>query len=130
MAPGDGAFERGARSEQLGSAVWRYFSELHRLGTFGLTVILYALEVGPLVFGPRRARFSRLSAAEREAHLAAWERSRLAPRRQMLHALKLIAMLHFYDSATVCEQIGYDGGYLRSKLLAGPNAEFHRARPA
>ncbi len=129
MVPAGGAFDAGA-ARQLDQAVWRYFGQLHPLGRVGLTVILYVIEFAPYVFGPRRRRFSRLSAAEREAHLAGWETSRLGLRRQLLNGIKLAVMLHFYDSPEVCAAIGYDGAYLRDKLLAGPNAEFHRARVA
>ncbi len=51
-------------------------------------------------------------------------------RRQLLNGIKLAIMLHFYDSPDVGAAIGYDGSYLRDKLLAGPNAAFHRARLA
>jgi hypothetical protein len=128
MVPAGGAFDAGAAARQLDQAVWRYFGQLHPLGRVGLTVILYVIEFAPYVFGPRRRRFSRLGAAEREAHLAGWETSRLGLRRQLLNGVKLSVMLHFYDSPEVCAAIGYDGTYLRDKLLAGPNAEFHRAR--
>jgi hypothetical protein len=130
MVPEGGAFAAGASTVQLDQTVWEYFGRLHPLGTTGLTVILYVIELGPLLFGPRRRRFSRLDAAEREAYLAGWETSRLAPRRQLLHGLKLAVMLHFYDTPAVAAAVGFDGTYLRDKLLAGPNAAFHRDRLA
>ena len=86
--------------------------------------------LGPYIFGPRRRRFSRLNAGEREVSLAGWETSRLAPRRQLLNGLKLAVMLHFYDAPEVAAAVGFDGTYVRDKLLAGPNAAFHRARLA
>ena len=67
---------------------------------------------------------------QREAYLAGWESSRLAARRQLLNGLKLAVMLHFYDTPEVATAVGFDGTYLRDKLLAGPNAAFHRARLA
>ena len=130
MVPTGGAFAAGASTVQLDQTVWQYFAHLHPLGTTGLTVILYVIEFAPCVFGPRRRRFSRLSAADREAHLAGWETSHLAVRRQLLNGLKLAVMLHFYDRPDVAAAVGFDGAYLRDKLLAGPNAEFHRARLA
>jgi hypothetical protein len=128
MVPAGGAFEAGAQALHLGEAVWGYFAQLHPLGTVGLTVIVYVLELAPYVFGPRRRRLSRLSASDRELALAGWETSRLPLRRQLLKGLKLAITLHAYDSPAVCASIGCDGSYLRGKLLAGPNAEFHRAR--
>lgn len=128
MVPAGGAFPADAASQQLDRAVWRYFAQLHPLGTVALTAILYVIELGPYLFGPRRRRFSQMNATEREAYLAGWETSQLPPRRQLLNGVKLAVMLHFYDSPEACAAVGNDGGYLRSKLLAGPNAELHRAR--
>jgi hypothetical protein len=130
MVPDGGSFAEGARTLQLDDVVWRYFGSLHPLGTVGLTVLAHAIEIAPLVFGPQRRRFSRLGAEQREQHLAAWEASSSALRRQILKGLKLAVMLHFYDSPRVGAAIGYDGSYLRDKLLAGPNAASHRARLA
>lgn len=130
MVPAGGAFEAGAQTLHLDEAMWRYFAQLHPLGTVGLTVIVYVLEFAPYAFGPRRRRFSRLSASERELHLHGWETSRLAPRRQLLNGLKLAITMHAYDAPEVCAAIGYDEHYLRDKLLAGPNAEFHKPRLA
>ena len=130
IVPEGGAFAAGAATMRLDQTVWQYFARLHPLGTTGLTVILYVIEFGPYLFGPRRRRFSRLDAAEREAYIAGWETSRLGPRRQLLNGLKLAVMLHFYDTPEVAAAVGFDGAYLRDKLLAGPNAEFHRARLA
>jgi hypothetical protein len=130
MVPDGGAFAAGASTVQLDQTVWQYFGQLHPLGTTGLTVILYVIEFGPYLFGPRRRRFSRLGAAEREQYLAGWETSRLGPRRQLLNGLKLAVMLHFYDRPEVAAAVGFDNAYLRDKLLAGPNATFHRARLA
>jgi len=128
MVPGAAASSAGR--PPLQDAIWRYVGSLHRLGPVGLTAMLHALEYGPYVFGPRRRRFSRMNPAERELYLASWESSRLAPRRQFLHALKLIVMLHAYESREACATIGDDGSHLRDKLLAGPNAAAHRARMA
>ena len=36
--------------------------------------------------------------------------------------------MHFYERPDVWSAIGYDDGYLRRKLLAGPNAAHHAAR--
>jgi len=128
LVPEGGAFAAGASTVQLDQTVWQYFGRLHPLGTTGLVAILYVIELGPYIFGPRRRCFSRLNAAEREAYVAGWESSRLAARRQLLNGLKLAVMLHFYDRPEVATAVGFDGTYVREKLLAGPNAAFHRAR--
>jgi hypothetical protein len=130
MVPEGGAFAAGGASVQLDQTVWQYFGRLHPLGTSGLTVILYVIEFGPYLFGPRRRRFSHLSAAERETCLAGWETAHLGARRQLLNGLKLAVMLHFYDRPEVATAVGFDGAYVRDKLLAGPNAAFHRERLA
>ncbi len=128
MVPEGGPFSAGARSLNLGQAVWHYFAELHPYGTVALTAILRGIDLAPFLFGPRRTRFSALTPAEREIHLAGWESSRLAFRRQLWNALKLTVMLHFYDSPEICTAIGENGSYLHNKLVTGPNAEAHRAR--
>jgi hypothetical protein len=130
LVPEGGAFAAGAATVQLDQTVWQYFGRLHPLGTTGLTAILYVIEFGPFVFGPRRRRFSRLNAAQRETYLAGWEYSRLAARRQVLNGLKLAVMLHFYDTPEVATAVGFNGTYVHEKLLAGPNAAFHRERLA
>ncbi len=128
LMPSGGAFAAGGAQTPLASDLWEYFRRLHGQGVAGLALLLQAIEYGPYVFGPKRTRFSRLSPDDRERYLAAFEGSRFAPRRQIIASLKLIAMLHFYDYPEVQDAVGYDGTYLRSKLLAGPNAAYHRAR--
>jgi hypothetical protein len=128
LVPEGGAFAAGASTVRLEQTVWHYFGQLHPLGTAGLTLILYVVEYGPYVFGPRHRRFSRLDAAQRETYLAGWESSRLAARRQLLNGLKLAVMLHFYDSPEIARAVGFDVAYVREKLLTGPNAALHRAR--
>ena len=68
------------------------------------------------------------SQGQRERALAAWEHSRLGPRRQLIASLKLLAMLHFYERPEAWAGIGFDETHLRAKLLAGPNAAAHAAR--
>ena len=128
LLPAGGAFAVGGRDTALASDLWQYFAALHVRGPLGLELLLGVLEYGPFLFGPRRIRFTRLSPVEREQYLAGFEHSRLAPRRQLIAGLKLIAMLHFYDYPEARAAVGYDSGYLRDKLLAGPNAAHHRAR--
>ncbi len=119
------AFEGGKRLDRV---VWEYFCEVHPAGSKGLAAMLYLLEYGPYLLGPRRARFSRLDGPQREEYLARCERSRVILARAPVQALKLVTMLHGYEVPERCREIGYDGEYLRAKLLAGPNREAHEAR--
>jgi hypothetical protein len=128
LIPTDGPFPLGAQRTNLVPDLWEYFRQLHVRGPLGLALLLYGIEYGPFVFGPKRRRFSGLSADDREKYLAGFERSRLTARRQLIASLKLIAMLHFYSYRDAQQAVGYDGGYVREKLLAGPNAAFHRVR--
>ena len=127
LVPRGGAFATGAADVALDDAVARYFARLHPLGPAGLRVLLRALEYGTVLF-ERTRPFSRLDAAARERALAAWEASRLGLRRQLVASVKLLGLLHFYERPETWPGIGYDDGYLRRKLLAGPNAAAHAAR--
>ena len=128
LLPEGGAFATGGRDTPLGSDLRQYFAHMHVRGPFGLEILLRGLEYGPFLFGPRPARFTRLSSGQRERYLSGFEHSRFAVRRQVIAGLKLIAMLHFYDYPEVRNSVGFDGGYVRGKLLAGPNAAYHRTR--
>lgn len=130
FVPAAGGFEPGAPAPRLDTVVWQYFGSLHPFGTVGLTLMLYIIEYAPYILGPRRRRFSRLDAADRAVALEGWATSRLALRRQLLNGLKLAVTLHAYDAPDACAAIGYNGEYLRGKLLAGPNAAHHRLRLA
>lgn len=128
LFPAGGAFQIAGRDTRLGSDLWEYSRQIHTHGPVGLALLLRAIEYGPYLFGPTRARFTRLSAEDRSVYLSGFESSRLAARRQLIAGIKLIAMLHFYGYPQVQGEIGYDGGYLSRKLLAGPNAAHHRQR--
>src|SRR5213080_3252273 len=129
LVPRGGPFPLGAADTDLDAALARYFARLHPLGPAGLRLVLRAIEYGAVVF-ERTRPFSRLDPAARERALAAGETSRLGPRRQLLASLKLLALMHFYERPEVWPAVGYDGAYLRRKLLAGPNAAHHNARLA
>ena len=126
LLPVGGAFALGARDTPAVSDLRAYFCRMLPGGPMTLALLLRALNYGPLLFGPRPVRFLRLSADERQRYLAGFERARFAPRRQLIAALKLVTMLHFYDYPQVQQAIHHDGNYLRDKLLAGPNAAQHR----
>ncbi|HJQ82911.1 MAG TPA: hypothetical protein VKA21_02470 [Candidatus Binatia bacterium] len=127
LVPRGGAFPTGAADVALDAALARYFARLHPLGPAGLRALLLAIEYGAVAF-ERTRPFSRLDPEARGKALAAWETSRLAPRRQLLASLKLLALMHFYERPEVWPSVGYDDAYLRRKLLAGPNAVHHAAR--
>src|SRR5690349_1495110 len=127
LVPRGGAFPAGAAETDVDAALARYFASLHPLGPAGLRALLLAIEYGAVVF-ERTRPFSRLDPDGRERALAAWETSQLAPRRPLIASFKLIALMHFYERPEVWSAIGYDDGYLRRKLLAGPNAAHHSAR--
>ena len=129
LVPRGGPFPLGAADTDLDAALARYLARLHPLGPAGLRLLLRAIEYGAVVF-ERTRPFSRLDPAARERALAAWDTSRLGPRRQLLASLKLLALMHFYERPEVWPALGYDDGYLRRKLLGGPNAAHHAARLA
>jgi hypothetical protein len=128
LVPIDGAFPLGGAQTPLGRDLTDYCAALNVHGLLGFALLLRTLDYGPYLFGPRRTRFTRLSVREREQYLAGFEKSRIGVRRQLIASLKLIAFLHFYDYPQAQQAVGYDGTYLRQKLLAGPNAAYHRAR--
>lgn len=127
LVPRGGAFPGGAADTDLDADLQRYFARLHPLGPAGLRLLLRAIEYGAVLFEHTRP-FSRLDPSGRERALAAWERSRLGLRRQLLASVKLFALMHLYARPELWPAIGYDDGHLRRKLLAGPNAAHHAAR--
>src|SRR5262245_38856688 len=107
LVPRGGAFAMGAADTDLDVALTRQFERLHPLGPVGLRAMLWALDWGTVVF-ERTRRFSHLDAAARERALAGWEGSRLAPRRQLVASLKLLALMLFYERPDVWPGVGYD----------------------
>jgi hypothetical protein len=59
-------------------------------------------------------RFAHLALEQRVALLAGWERSSLAPVRQAVHLVKLIATLHFYSRPPVQRRLGYPDAVART----------------
>jgi hypothetical protein len=127
LVPRGGAFALGAADTEVEHLLVRHVRRLHPLGPLGLRVLLRAIEYGAVAF-ERSAPFSRLDPQARERALAAWERSHLSPRRQLIASLKLLALMHFYERPEAWPGIGYDDAHLRGKLLHGPNAAHHAAR--
>ena len=71
--------------------------------------VLTLLEVAPSVLGPERevGRFSGLSAAGRQAHLAMWCDSPLAPQRAAFEGVKAVCMMGYWTRDAVWPAIGY-----------------------
>jgi hypothetical protein len=78
-----------------------------------LPVLLRLVDWGPLLFELRPSRFSALTDAEKDAHLAGWMRSRLRWRRLAFLALRNLSFLGYYSQAETWPAIGYAGPLLR-----------------
>jgi hypothetical protein len=72
-----------------------------------LSRLVATLEGGPLVLGPRRARFSSLNPDERARYLRKWSESSLPPMRAAFHAVKQVAMMGYYSQPGTWPGIGY-----------------------
>ena len=113
LVPGDGAGPSWPTAEALDCAgkvdalmatvhpdVGTEFRRLLRLFESGL--------VGTFTAGSPRP-FTRASAAEQDARLEAWRRSRLALLRSGYQALKRLAHATYYSSPEVYPLVGYPG---------------------
>lgn len=107
---------------RLTGQVRDYFASLGPQGSGALRGILTYIEWAPVLAGPRRKRFSRLNAAEKQTALEHIEAARFLPLRLPLHAFKLIVMLHYYEHPEVQRGIGFDPAYLAGKLAAARRA--------
>ncbi|MDH3210951.1 MAG: hypothetical protein OEM05_00525 [Myxococcales bacterium] len=106
LVPEGGAFPEGAPTFPLAERVEEFVRGAGAGTAFRL--LLYGIELYPLLL-PRlgRRRFSRLPLEKRERVLAAWEASRFWPRRQALHALKMIVLSQFYGQPEIHARLGY-----------------------
>ncbi|HEX7120246.1 MAG TPA: GMC family oxidoreductase [Longimicrobiales bacterium] len=93
-------------------AVAPFLERLSRVDRFQLRALLLALEYGAPLLRLRPGRFTTLPPADREAYLAAWASSRLAPRRQGAAVLKALSMLAYYGRDAAWPAVGYDGPWL------------------
>jgi hypothetical protein len=108
MIPSGGAFAPGARELPIGRDIETFVEGLAPAARRAMRVGLRLFDFAPFFLPPlRRRRFSRLPLEERIAVLEAWERSRFAPRRQAIHTLKMLAMIHFYGRPEIERQLGY-----------------------
>lgn len=119
LVPRGGPFEAGAGEARVADAVAE-FAEGAKTG-HALRALLYVLEVSPFFLPPIWMRpFSRLPVDDRARILEAWENSRLWPRRQALHWLKLLGTSHFYADPEVQRTLGYPHPLVRVPRDAEP----------
>ena len=116
--PAGGAFEEGATTLGLTERVEAYFASMGPLGLPMASLMLAWMDAQPLLFQLRPTRLRRLDLGERVRLLEEMERSRLMIRRQPVLMLKLLLGLHAYREPAVARAIGYERGYLESKLAA------------
>lgn len=98
--------------DDVTEAVAPFLEHLSRVDRLRLRALLLGLEYGAPLFRLRPGRFTSLSPAEREAYLASWARSRLAPRRQGAAVLRALASLAYYGRDAAWPDVGYDGPWL------------------
>ena len=98
--------------DDVAEAVAPFLGHLSRVDRLRLRALLLGLEYGAPLFRLRPGRFTSLPPAEREAYLASWARSRLAPRRQGAAVLRALASLAYYGRDAAWPDVGYDGPWL------------------
>ncbi len=79
-----------------------------------LPVALLLFEWGPILIDWRIRRFTQLSDAEKDAHLAGWMNSRFEVRRMAFFALRNLSFLGYYSQDATWSGIGYAGPLLRA----------------
>jgi len=108
MIPSGGPFEPGARELPIGRDVEAFVGGLAPAAVGALRIGLRLFDFVPFVLPPfHLRRFSRLPLEARVEVLEAWERSRFMPRRQAIHTLKMLAMIHFYGRPEIESRLGY-----------------------
>ncbi|MFQ5514566.1 MAG: gluconate 2-dehydrogenase subunit 3 family protein [Myxococcota bacterium] len=78
-----------------------------------LRLALRLVDLWPLLFELRFARFRSLSPAQRDASLERWRRSRFAERRRVFYALRNLALLGYWSQPETWPLIGYGGPWIR-----------------
>jgi hypothetical protein len=79
---------------------------LPRLMRLGLPLGLRLLEWGPPLLVGRVRRFTALDRQEARAYLQGWLDSRLAARRLLVHGLRALVFLAFYQHPSVLDAMG------------------------
>jgi hypothetical protein len=97
---------------ELASWLDGYLANLDEALRSDLRALLQFLEHGGPLFRLRATRFSRQSASEQDATLAAFADSPLALRRQGLQALRGLAFLAYYRQDASWPMLGYAGPML------------------
>ncbi len=106
MVPAGGPFKEGARDTAALHDIEAFAGGLVSPRAFALIVRL--LDLSPFVLPPvRLRRFSRLPLDDRVHLLEAWEQSRLMPRRQAIHLLKLLITSQFYSRPEIAVHLRY-----------------------
>jgi hypothetical protein len=79
-----------------------------RLNRMGMRALLYALELSPLVTGPRRARLRSLDRDDRTRWLEAIEKAPRAELRLVYKLVKGAAQLSYWGDDALMRSVGYD----------------------
>lgn len=113
IVPGDGADARWPRADALDCAgkIDALMATVHPDVGHDFRRLLRLIEsgvLGAVIAGSPRP-FTRASAAQQDARLEAWRRSRLALLRSGYQAVKRLCHATYYSSPEVYELIGYPG---------------------
>jgi hypothetical protein len=79
---------------------------LPRLMRLGLPIGLRLLEWGPPLFDGRASRLTALDRLDAQAYLQGWLDSRMTPRRLLVHGLRALVFLAFYQHPSVLDAMG------------------------
>ena len=96
--------------------------------------LLVLWEFQPLVYGPDRARFSRLRPEQRHANIESWAQSANPRRTAIFRSLKTLCMLWYWTQPATWGAIGYDGPRVEPGYQGGnenwAGANLHKAEGA
>jgi hypothetical protein len=81
--------------------------------------LLVLWEFQPLIYGPDRARFSRLRPAQRTANVQQWAASENPRRTAIFRSLKTLCMLWYWSQPSTWRAIGYDGPRIEPGFQGG-----------
>ena len=107
LRPG-GPFEEGARGAVSVEMLESFAAGAGPRAPRALRLFVRLLDLSPRLLPPfHLRRLSHLPLAARVRCLESWEQSRLPPRRQAMHMLKQLVMLHFYSRPEIAARLGY-----------------------
>lgn len=104
---GDAALSLG--NTDLARAFDAYLADEPAANVRELRLALKLVELSPIVWGPRRTTFARLSKEERAAYWAEWPTSERLVQRQISLGFRKFLNLVYYDQPGVWAAIGYPG---------------------